>query len=871
MRIVSKFKVAILAGLTSLLLLLNSGNVKGQMVRPMDMGLPDTALATCTDSAGNYYVLYNLHKPGTPYVGSCRVAVWNGTFWSTYPPINYYHINNNSIVHKGMAIYQNELYVSVADSGKNRLIRWHNDGWDSIPDALNKSFSDMFVANNHLIVVGGFDSLYHKHPSHNIAAWNGSYWDTTIAGVKISGKLADLDFNPGNPYCVYKNKLYVAANIAPKKGEYQNVLASWTGTSWTTITNPSGMDSFPSTHFIYDLAATSNRLYAFSYNYTGSITGPDSFFNEWNDSSAKPFWTKIQSHQNGFYVSYCTSYKNRLVVYGNSTSWFSILNGTTLKSIIKPGDGYYLLSSPAREYHGKLWFLELCSDGSKIKFITWNGSTWQALGGFFPRPNSGFDVLPILDTTTNHLFVSGTIIYYANVKLNFVGEIAPYSYVKGNAYIDMNGNCKFDSGDVADKYAIIESTTNSLYTITDSNGDYTLFTNPGFNNIVIHARKYLTQSCPLIGTDTFTLSADSGVSNVNFASVFTSKVPDLKVSISCNTGYRFHPSIDQTFYITYENVGSVNLSGRIYFQKPKRLINFSSSPVADSFNDPIASWSFSSLAPGDKKIITVKLHADKALNSGDSLVFYVRSDYGILAIDSDKTDNFDTLIMISGDSHDPNGKQSCPPADITQSTKEIKYHIDFQNTGTTSAYQVVVIDTIDVNLPLTKVVMNSASHKYRLDINNNVFRWTFENINLADAKDDSVNSRGYISYTTQIKPGLAVGTEIKNKAYIYFDYNPPMPTNQTMNKIGIKTSEINPIKISESINVYPNPANEELMIDNRSPETKKFIIYNSVGQAMTQLQIGKDQREILNTTAFPADIYFIRGEKGESTKFVIQH
>ena len=870
MSITSKFKVAILAGLTSLLLLLNSGSVKGQIVRPLDMGVPDTVLATCTDSAGNYYVIYNLHQNRTPYSDSFKVAKWNGTFWATYPKIiNFYHIINNSIGHKGMAIYQNELYVSVAGSGKNRLIRWHNDGWDSIPDALNKSFSDMFVANNHLIVVGGFDSLNHKNPSHNIAAWNGSYWDTTLAGVKISGKLADIDFTYGTPYCVYKNKLFVAAHFAAKKGEYQNVLAYWTGTSWTSITNPSGMDSFPSTHFIYDLAATSNRLYAFSYNYTGSITAPDSFFNEWNDSSAKPVWTKIQSHQNGFYVSYCTTYKNKLVVYGYSIYGFSILNGTTLKSIVKPGDGYYLGS--ATEYQGKLWFLELRSDGSSIRFITWNGNTWQSLGAVFTSFLGYTFNVPFLDATTNHLFIAGSFEYFANVKLNFVGEIAPYSYVKGKAYIDMNSNCKFDSGDIANKYAVIEATNDSLYTITDSNGDYTLFTNPGYNNIALQPGKYLTQSCTPIGADTFTLSADSGISNVNFATKFTAKVPDLKVTISCNTGYLFHPSVDQTFYITYENVGSVTLSGRIYFQKPTRLINFSSSPTADSFNDPIASWPFTSLAPGDKKIITVKLHADKALNSGDSLVFYVRSDYGILAIDSDKTNNFDTLVMISGDSHDPNGKQSYPFSEIYQSTKEIKYHIDFQNTGTASAYQVVVIDTIDVNLPLTKVVMNSASHKYRLDINNNVFRWTFENINLADAKDDSVNSRGYISYTTQIKPGLSVGTEIKNKAYIYFDYNPPMPTDQTLNKIGIVTLVNEPIKISENINIYPNPANEELMIDNRSPETKKFIIYNSVGQAMSQLQIGKDQREILNTTTFPAGIYFIRGEKGESGKFVIQH
>ena len=521
-------------------------------------------------------------------------------------------------------------------------------------------------------------------------------------------------------------------------------------------------------------------------------------------------------------------------------------------------------------YGNKLWisgWFEISGKPSRYALLQGDGNTYYDYGGILNR-----SAIYSLTPYKNRLIAGGNLTNVNNIQLNGVGYISGTSFVTGNVYNDLDSNCKYDTGETIHGNRFISIDSGKYYTCTDDNGNFGVFLDSGMHSISVIPTKAYKQTCPPFNASLIVNTLpDSTYSGYNFAIKPFPGVKDLQVKLSCNWGYTFHPRATQEFTIDYENIGTTTLSGKIYFQKPGRLINFSASPKADSFSNPKAYWSFSALAPGDKGEIIVKLNADTGLKQGDSLQFYAFSDAALTSVDSDKTNNADTLIMVSGNSHDPNGKQSFPPADITQSTKEIKYHIDFQNTGTASAYQVVVIDTIDVNLPLTKVIMNSASHKYRLDINNNVFRWTFENINLPDSNDDVEGSHGYISYTTQIKPGLAVGTEIKNKAYIYFDYNDPILTNETMNKMGIRTSEINPVKISESIKLYPNPANEELMIDNRSPETKKFIIYNSVGQAMTQLQIGKDQREILNTTAFPAGIYFIRGEKGESAKFVIQH
>ncbi len=860
-------KSAMICGITTMILLLNAGNAKAQLVRPMDKGVPDSVAATCLDTAGNYYVAYNVRDTsvhfqfnGYIYTDTFAVAVWNGTFWSEYP-----HFNSNAGYGMNILVYQGELYIQCSYKSGVVVMRWHSDNWDTVSKQMNGTVNQMFLYNKNLLFTGSFTKAGGQI-ANRIAAWNGTKIDSLGGGIANGMKIINI-----NTTCIHKNTLMVGA-ILDSAGRHNHRIVQWNGASWNVLPY---MVSQQDSEEVNAMISANGRLYVSRQSYIKKYGyDDDSLIYEWNGAA----WNKMQLPIAVYpFSSYLFStYNNNLIVFGqdkaykmfclslDSSSW-SVLSRNMYAQRWNYSYGIQNSSPVVVEYKGKL----IVNNGAG--FSIWDGTTWSSFQGFSKSFGSYYG-LYFIDANAQHLYFAGNFNVLAKRPINYVGEFTTHvSSFSGKVYIDLDSNCKYDVTDIPARNAFVKIAPNGYITNTDSDGNYTVFSDTPNCTVTAILPKYGVSSCPSSGSATFNFPRDSSVQNVDFAVKFNEKINDLKMTLSCNMGYRFHPMIKQYFYLTYENIGTTIQSGKIYFKKPVRLINFSASPKEDSVNSAIAYWSFYKLYPGDKRLITVELNADKDLKKGDSLVFNTWFDSATTAKDSDKSNNSDTLVMVSGDSHDPNNKQSYPPADITQSTKEIKYHIEFQNTGNTEARQIVVIDTIDANLPLTEVIMNSSSHKYRLDINNNVFRWTFNDINLSDSTSDEKHSHGFISYTAKIKQGIAAGTAIKNKAYIYFDYNKPMPTNQTMNKIGIKTSEIEPIKISESINVFPNPANEELMIDNRSPETKKFIIYNSVGQAMTQLQIGKDQREILNTTAFPAGIYFIRGEKGESGKFVIQH
>ncbi|NQU26017.1 MAG: RHS repeat protein, partial [Candidatus Nealsonbacteria bacterium] len=75
--------------------------------------------------------------------------------------------------------------------------------------------------------------------------------------------------------------------------------------------------------------------------------------------------------------------------------------------------------------------------------------------------------------------------------------------------------------------------------------------------------------------------------------------------------------------------------------------------------------------------------------------------------------------------------------------------------------------------------------------------WMPENpmIGLLYPNDDNGRGDGHISYTIEPLDGLATGTEITNKASIFFDWNDPIDTPQVLNTIdaGFPTSSVDPL------------------------------------------------------------------------------
>jgi hypothetical protein len=140
-------------------------------------------------------------------------------------------------------------------------------------------------------------------------------------------------------------------------------------------------------------------------------------------------------------------------------------------------------------------------------------------------------------------------------------------------------------------------------------------------------------------------------------------------------------------------------------------------------------------------------------------------------------------------SYDPNDKTGFPlgvgTAHLIGPNGKMDYVIRFQNTGTDTAFTVVIRDTLDLDLDIFSVQSGVASHAYSFQMYGpRVLEWTFSNILLPDSNVNEPASNGFVTFTVNQEPDLADGTEINNTANIYFDFNPPVITNPTSHIVG---------------------------------------------------------------------------------------
>ncbi|MFK8163802.1 MAG: T9SS type A sorting domain-containing protein [Lewinella sp.] len=170
--------------------------------------------------------------------------------------------------------------------------------------------------------------------------------------------------------------------------------------------------------------------------------------------------------------------------------------------------------------------------------------------------------------------------------------------------------------------------------------------------------------------------------------------------------------------------------------------------------------------------------------------------------------------------YDPNDKLGYPlghgAEDNIPLGTRLDYTIRFQNTGTDTAFNVVIKDTISMALDLASFKEGSFSHPYTIDIDSHrVLTFTFANIMLPDSNVNLAASQGAVSFSIDHAADLARGDDIFNSAAIYFDFNEPIITNNSHHRIekqGLPTS-LRSLRAQEvSLGVYPNPGNGLLNI-----------------------------------------------------------
>ena len=139
--------------------------------------------------------------------------------------------------------------------------------------------------------------------------------------------------------------------------------------------------------------------------------------------------------------------------------------------------------------------------------------------------------------------------------------------------------------------------------------------------------------------------------------------------------------------------------------------------------------------------------------------------------------------LVTG-SFDPNDKTGYPlgvsDSNYIAPNQDLQYVIRFQNTGTDTAFTVVITDTLSMDLNIFSVSPGHASHSYTFRMYGpRVLEWTFDNILLPDSNTNEPESHGFVVFKVAQNSNLLNGTRIQNAADIYFDFNAPVITNQT--------------------------------------------------------------------------------------------
>jgi uncharacterized repeat protein (TIGR01451 family) len=552
--------------------------------------------------------------------------------------------------------------------------------------------------------------------------------------------------------------------------------------------------------------------------------------------------------------------------------WQKCLGGTNYDraySIQQTTDGGYIVAGHTTSNNGNvsgnhggedMWVIKLDLQGN-IQWQKCLGGTIEDVSTFIKQTiDGGYIVAGYTYSNNGDVLGNNGVVDIWIVKL-----VEPN--VSGIMFLDENLSGIKDSIEAIVAGHLVKLEPGPHYTYTNNNGYYYFWADTGNYNV-----SYVPQPYWYATTPVYNFCVDSLghiIDTLDIGAYTRTNVNDVAVYITC-APTRIN---SQTHYwLTYKNWGSVNAAGTINFEYDPLLTFLSSTEIPASHTGNNLVFDYNTLGPGVQRTIRADFQMPGVQNLGDSLHSYAM--ITPLVPDTFVTNNYDTLQQVITGSYDPNDK-SVSPAGYGQSGyvehgQRLTYTIRFQNTGTDTAFTVLLRDTIDSDLDFGTFLLEANSHSVALSMHNsNELQFRFDNILLPDSNVNEPESHGFVRYSISPKPGLVDGTMATNTSYIFFDYNPAIVTNTTLNTFVTNIPVASPIREAKKTVVFPNPSNDVVYIN--LPElTRKVQVFNINGEMVKEIIPQRPVAEI-PIQNLPKGVYAVRiYSSGNiiSTKFV---
>lgn len=353
---------------------------------------------------------------------------------------------------------------------------------------------------------------------------------------------------------------------------------------------------------------------------------------------------------------------------------------------------------------------------------------------------------------------------------NNANNCASFPNIIGSIYVDENNNNTKDPTEPFKANVPVQLKANNK-TVTNANGSYVLMADSiGSQTLTVTAPRFYT-AVPT--TQTFNFSKYDTLVNVPpIALQKTISKDSLAVKIT-PIMWAARPGFPYPFLVQYENVGSNTVNANINLTYNTSALDYDSSSTTLTPTAGNLQLVRNSFAPSSQGAFVsyFKVKPSAALLGTNLKTWASISGGSALATD--------TTRRIIGGSYDPNDKLATPQLTTTQVAEGqfINYTIRFQNTGTDTAFTVVIADTLNSLLQANTFEMLGSSHNCKTIIQDNKIYFEFRNILLPDSTTNLIGSNGFVNFRIKPVSSVALNTSIPNKAAIYFDYNEPIITN----------------------------------------------------------------------------------------------
>lgn len=386
----------------------------------------------------------------------------------------------------------------------------------------------------------------------------------------------------------------------------------------------------------------------------------------------------------------------------------------------------------------------------------------------------------------------------------------PCGGLSGTIYHDVDQDCTFSGDDFYLPYRTLIVQPGDQYVMANmlggfaknlGYGDYTLEQVPGGPGME-------EQTCPEDLIVPFTLDALSPSAVIDFAN-FVDIPHDVKVAVQYWTAFR--PGFPYKVITRVINPTP--------YPSGDLVLTLDFDPVLDdgATTPGHREWTIPPLGPYHSAVRTLTgiVPADLSL-LGETFLF--TAEVTNTLPEDDLSNNVVTWPVTVTGSYDPNDKYGVTDRTqqneffILDADEWIDYTVRFQNTGTDTAFTVVVRDELSEDLAIGTLEILGASHDFVPSFGEGrELVFTFDDILLPDSTTDLLESNGYVAYRIKPRAAIEAGDVIENTAAIYFDFNDPVITNTTAHEVAVGTI-VREEAPSVPVRVHPNPANDVLYV-----------------------------------------------------------